>query len=88
MSNQKPIDTIRDGALKATIWKNAAEKGHFYSVDFSRTYKDGETFKDSHSFSGSEPLQIARLANLAYDRIAELRAADKADPSADTGAAQ
>lgn len=88
MSNQKPIDTIRDGALKATIWKNPTEKGHFYSVDFSRTYKDGEAFKDSHSFSGGEPLQIARLAHKAYDRIADLRASDKSDQSADSGAAQ
>lgn len=22
----KPIDTVRDGSLKATIWKNAGEK--------------------------------------------------------------
>jgi hypothetical protein len=82
MSNQKPIHTIRDGALKATIWKNPrnpTEKGHFYSVDFSRTYKDGEAFKDSHSFSGTEPLQLARLANLAYDRLAELRASDRSN---------
>lgn len=81
-SNNKPADTIRDGSLKATIWKNFSENGTFYSVEFSRTYKQGETFKDSHSFSGSEPLQLARLANKAYDRIAELRSADR---NADNG---
>lgn len=73
----QPTDTLRDGALKATIWKNPTEKGHFYSVEISRTYKQGEVFKDSHSFSGSEPLQVARLARLAYGRIAELREIDK-----------
>jgi len=72
----KPIDTIRDGSLKATIWKNFGEKGNFHSVDFSRTYKQGEAFKDSRSFSGSELLRIARLANIAYDEIAELRQKD------------
>lgn len=87
MNKQKPIDTIRDGALKATIWKNPTEKGHFYSVDFSRTYKDGDNFKDSHSFSGSEPLQLARLAHKAYGRIAELRSQDKAAESQDRQAA-
>lgn len=76
--NNKPVDTIRDGDLKATIWKNLGENGSFYSVDFSRTYQDAQgTYHDSHSFSGSEPLRLARLANLAYDAIAELRSQDR-----------
>ena len=64
MSNSKnqPRATIRDGALKATIWKNPTEKGHFYSVDFSRTYKDGDNYKDSHSFSGSDRTRIGSVA--------------------------
>lgn len=79
--NNQPIDTIRDGALKATIWKNTSKNGHFYSVEISRTYKDETTgkLKDSHSFSGSEPLQVARLAQLAYDKIATLRQKDRDD---------
>ncbi len=72
-----PIDTLRDGALKATIWRNFGDHGTFYSVELSRTYMQGEAYRDSHSFSGTEPLQVARLAQLAYDRIAELREADK-----------
>ena len=75
----KPIDTLRDGSLKATIWKNPSEKGSFYSVDISRTYKQDEVFKDSHSFSGTELLRIARLANIAYDEIAILRSTDGDD---------
>jgi len=86
-TKNQPIDTIRDGALKATLWKNTTEKGHFYSVDITRTYKVGDNYKDSHSFSGSEPLQVARLASMAYDKIAELRQQDR-DTDADTGAAQ
>jgi len=72
MSN-KPIDTFRDGFLKATIWKNTNDKGDFYSVDLSRTYKDGEDLKDTHSFNSGDLLKVARLAGKAYDRIAELR---------------
>ena len=75
-----PVTTIRDGAIKATIWANQSEKGTFYSVELSRTYKSGNAYKDSHSFSGTEPLQVARLALKAYDAIAELRAADRATP--------
>ena len=73
----KPIDTLRDGSLKATIWKNTGEKGDFYSVEFSRTYKQGEEFKDSHSFSGTELLRISRLSEIAYTRITYIREADR-----------
>lgn len=73
MANQ-PTDTLRDGSLKATIWKNEGEKGAFFSVNLSRTYKDDAgNYHDSDSFSGSELLRIAHLASRAYDRVAQLR---------------
>lgn len=72
-TNNKPIDTIREGSLKATIWKNFGDNGNFYSVEFTRTYKQGAQFKDSRSFSGTELLRIARLAHIAYDEIAIMR---------------
>ena len=76
----KPIDTLRDGSLKATIWSNFGEKGTFYTVNLTRTYKDdGGNYHDSDSFSGSELLRIAHLATRAYERVSDLRQADKAD---------
>lgn len=85
--NNKPTETIRDGALKATIWKNQSENGTFYSVDLSRTYQDEQgNYHDSHSFSGSELLRIARLAHKAYDLIADLRAAQNEPAEADNPA--
>ncbi len=73
-----PIETLRDGRLKATIWKNHGDKGNFYTVTFSRSYKDeDDNWKDSDSFSGSELLRIAHLSTRAYDRSSELRIADK-----------
>lgn len=76
MANQ-PTDTLRDGSLKATIWKNEGEKGAFFSVNLSRTYKDDAgNYHDSDSFSGSELLRIAHLASRAYDRISDLRQAE------------
>ena len=40
--NNQPADTIRDGSIKATIWANFGEKGTFYTVEISRTYKDDQ----------------------------------------------
>ena len=74
MTKQRPTDTLRDGALKATIWRRETEDGAFYSVNLTRTYTDsGGAFKDSASFSGADVLRIARLATKAYDRISALR---------------
>ena len=82
MTNEtnQPVEVIRDGIdgrLKATIWSNDSDRGVFYSIEFSRTYdKDGE-LQDSRTFTGSEVLQISRLAEKAYDRISELTAREK-----------
>jgi len=74
-----PVDTIRDGSLKATIWKNTTEKGNFYSVNLTRSYKgeDGN-WNETDSFSGSELLRVARLAEIAYSEILIRRGNDKA----------
>ncbi len=70
----KPALTIRDRNLKATIWKNTGEKGDFYTVQFTRSYRDDQgNYHDSDSYSGSELLRIARLAQKAFDYTAELR---------------
>ena len=82
----KPADTLRDGSIKATIWKNSSEKGDFYGVEFSRTYKSGEEFRDSKSFSGAELLRLAYLAQRAYQQVADLRAADAVQADAEAPA--
>jgi hypothetical protein len=70
----KPVSTIRDGSLKATVWRNKGEKGDFHSVRFTRTWRDDQgTFHDSDSFSGTELLRLAHLAAKAYDQLASLR---------------
>lgn len=77
-STQKPVFTIRDGALKAAVWLNKRDSGHYYSVTVSRTFKQGDKFKDSYSFSGTENLRAAELHRKAYNRLLELRGQDRA----------
>lgn len=77
-SKTKPALTITDGAIKASVWRNNSEKGAFYSVTFSRRYKRGDgEFADSYSYSGSELLRLARLAESAYEQAHALREQDK-----------
>jgi len=73
-TNNKPAATLRDDNLKAVIWKNEKEDRVFYSITFSRTYKDGEgNYADSNSFSGSELLRLSHLATKAYEYAHSLR---------------
>lgn len=73
-TSNKPTATIRDGAIKATIWRNKGEKGDFHSVRFTRTWKDDQgSYHDSDSFTGAELLRVAHVATKAYEQLASLR---------------
>ena len=54
MDQNIPLDTLRDGRLKATTWENVNEKNETYhSVTLAKTYEDRNgNLQDSHSFSG------------------------------------
>ncbi len=73
-----PVDRINDGPLKASIWKNASDKGKdFYTAELTRTYKDADgTLRNAHSFASDDLLKVSELARKAYDRTAELRRED------------
>ncbi len=73
-----PRDVLRDGNLKASIWRNESEKGPFYSVTLNRVYRDNQDeLRDSNSFSGTDLLRVSELARKTYDRTQELRREDR-----------
>lgn len=70
----RPEDVLRDGNIKATIWKNERENGPAFSTVFARTWQEEDgTFRESQSFSGTELLRVSELARGAYARTNELR---------------
>ena len=73
MANQKPVDEIRIGRVKATIWRNGTEDRPRHNVTFSRLYKDdaGE-WKSTQSFGRNDLLVLAKVADLAHTRLFEL----------------
>lgn len=80
MSDEKnrPVETLRDGSVKASIWENARENGISRSVQFRRSYEDADgQLRDTDSFSGTDLLRLQRLAGQAYDRMSQLRASDR-----------
>lgn len=70
----KPVDTLRDGNLKASIWRNEGENGPNFSTTFARTWRDDQgQFHDSQSFAGTDMLRLGELTRTAYHRTNELR---------------
>ena len=68
-AKQRPAHEIRLGRIKATIWGNQNDKGTWYNVTLSRSYKDGDEWKSSTSFGRDELLTVAKVADLANSWI-------------------
>ena len=68
---KKPAHTIRSGALTVTIWKNKGDKGPWYSAIPSRSYKQGEEWKQTDSFGQDDLLLLAKLLDMAHTWIVQ-----------------
>ncbi len=81
----KPAHKIRSGALTVTIWKNDGEKGSWYSVTPSRSYKQGDVWHETNSYGQDDLLRLGKLLNEADTWIMnELAAAKAAEHGQDT----
>ena len=78
-SSNKPIRKLTDANITASIWRNERDNGGpFYTVTFSRFYKDeAGNYRDTTSFSGVDLLRLAQLAQNAYAVIDNLRLKDQ-----------
>jgi hypothetical protein len=64
-TNAKPAHKIRSGAIEVAIWAKAGEKGSFYSVTMSRSYKQGEEWKQADGYTGDDALVLSKLLDMA-----------------------
>jgi hypothetical protein len=77
-SNAKPAHKLRNGALSVTIWRNeGGDKGPWYSATPSRSYKQGEEWKESDSFGSDDLLPLAKLIDQAHTWITEQQQAER-----------
>jgi hypothetical protein len=68
--NNKPVHTIRNSSISASIWRQDTEKGPMFNVTFQRSYKEGEEWKNSTSFGRNNLLLLSLLAMRAFEWIA------------------
>jgi len=68
-AKQKPAHQIRLGRIRCTLWANSNEKGTWYSTTISRSYKDGDEWKNSSSYGADDLLTVAEIARMARQWI-------------------
>jgi hypothetical protein len=70
-TNNKPVNTLRCGNIKATIWQNVSEKGPFFSTTFSRPFKDQSgAWRNGTSFGLNDLEALVTVACDAKEWIA------------------
>jgi hypothetical protein len=73
----QPAHKIRISNLSVTIWRNSSDKGVWYSVNPSRSYKKGdETWKETDSLGFDDLMTMAKLLDQAHTWIARPMQAD------------
>ena len=75
-ADNRPAQSIRYGSLEAAIWRNQGESGDFLNTTFSRSYKQGEDWKQTDSFRESDLPTLSKLAFDTHTRIQYLKGED------------
>lgn len=69
----RPAETLREGPLKAAIWRNEGQNGAYHSVTLARTYKDDQgELQDTGSFRAKDMLGLSELARRAHHHTHDL----------------
>src|SRR5580704_3685815 len=84
----QPAHKFRDGALQVTIWRNPGEKGNWYSVIPSRSYRKGDAWNQTESLGSDDLLAMSKLLSQAHSWIVEAKKADAKARKASTQAAE
>lgn len=73
-TSNAPLETFRDGRLKATVWENTGDNGPYHTVTLAKVYEDREgKLQETNSFTGSELLRVAELAREAHAFTKDLK---------------
>lgn len=76
----KPVDRVTLGSVQLAIWKNTSQQGNtYYSVTPQTGYREtnGE-WQPSNSYNRDDLLVLSQASEMAFRRIHELQAADRA----------
>jgi hypothetical protein len=76
---QRPAFEERYGRIKATVWRQESDQGPWYSVVFTRSYKDAQgNWQTSNSFGLDDTLPLSELARRVFHWMQAQRTKDRA----------
>lgn len=67
--SKKPVHTIKLGRIEVAVWANQGQKGTFHNVTVSRSYKDGEEWKQSDSLGRDDLPLVCKAIDQAHTWI-------------------
>lgn len=74
----RPVQEIRLGKIKVAIWSNRSPNHEtWYSVTVTRSYKDGDEWKDTSSFRRDDLPIVSKATDMAYAWIWEQESATR-----------
>jgi hypothetical protein len=67
---QQPVHAVRLRNVRAAVWANRNENGTYYTVTFSRSYRDQEgNWHTTESFGKDDLLLLAKVADVVHSWI-------------------
>lgn len=69
MTNKKPVEVVRDGAIAASVWERAGNRGRYFEFTLSRSFKPKG--KDAFGYSGCYRERDAEALKRCIDRATE-----------------
>ena len=77
-TNNKPMQKLQLRGISASVFENQSENGvAFYKVSITRTYKDGDEFKTTSTFSRDDLPIVQELTRQAWLTILKVEANKK-----------
>ena len=68
--HSKPATAFRSGNVNVAVWENTGETGPFFSITFSRPYKDAKgNWKTSSSYGLNDLDALSFVTEMAKDWV-------------------
>ena len=67
-----PVHECRIGRIRGVVWRNEGKDGAWFSVNITRSYKDGnDQWKQATSYGRDDLLVVAEVARLCFLFVAQ-----------------
>ncbi|MHC4880388.1 MAG: hypothetical protein ACYTGL_28395 [Planctomycetota bacterium] len=87
MAQEQPVERFRLGRICAAVWLNQNGQGDaWYSITVTRSYKDGDEWKDTTSYRRDDLPLVEKVANLAFAWIWNQTSKTRSDSGSSTNA--